>query len=718
MLKKPEYSVEFVMIAEAGALEAQALLLCESIRRFAGTYADCPITVISPRSDRRPSEASIRAFDRLRADYLPIEIDSCCPQYGSSYRVHALAFAERRPGPPVLVQLDSDTIFIAEPDFALRDSSVAARPVDVKGMCSTGSGDGFDDYWRGLCALVDVDCDALPLLETTVERQAVRASYNGGLVAARRCCGLFSRTEEIFRRLVDAEMKPWTDCGPTIRTGTGLLGGAATAYWGTSQAAISLAAVTGHHAVEELPASHNFPMHLIDQLTTPIPPRLVHLHYHDLFSAEHAGSNPIFDGRLELPDEVTRWLQARLPLRAQSGRIAPRDAHGSGPQRQAILVLGMHRSGTSALAGAINALGAAGPKHLMPANHANPKGYWESSLLAAANDAMLAAAGSSWDDCRRFDPRWIETRAAQRHRQLIKAVLIEEFDDAPLILIKDPRICRFVPLIASILPELDLAAVAILPIRHPLEVAASLRRRDGFDVAKSLLIWLRHVLDAEYASRDMPRYVLRLESFLGDWRGHLRRAAEATGVAWQPSESSEAEVDRLLTEELYHQRASIDELQTQPALVRETYQVLIAMAAEGDSAELREWLDRLRAQLDEGCELFGAGPRTDETVSEPLRRELDRQTAACDALVAANRDLSARNDTLAQAYQYAAAERAALSASNANLRLAQDIVATERDRLRQQRNGLQTERDALRASRSWRWTAPLRWLRRHLLPPA
>ncbi|WP_258584693.1 hypothetical protein [Mesorhizobium sp. AR02] len=220
-----ENDVEFVLIAEAGILEAQALLLCESIRCFAGSYSRSRITAVSPRSSRRPSPSTIDRFEQLGVDYLPIEIDSRCPQYGPSYRVHSLAHVERRTGPPVIIMLDSDAIFIAEPDFSLGTCSAAARPVDSKGMCTTGPGDPFDAYWRQLCVLAGVDYEHLPIVRTSVDGLAVRASYNGGLIAAKRASGLFQRTEDIFRKLVAANMKPWAGAEPTYGTGTGILQG-------------------------------------------------------------------------------------------------------------------------------------------------------------------------------------------------------------------------------------------------------------------------------------------------------------------------------------------------------------------------------------------------------------------------------------------------------------------------------------------------------------
>ncbi len=66
--------------------------------------------------------------------------------------------------------------------------------------------------------------------------------------------------------------------------------------------------------------------------------------------------------------------------------------------REAVLVLGMHRSGTSSVAGALVSLGGAAPLHLLPPQLDNEKGFWESSVLVALNDEILTAAGSHWWD--------------------------------------------------------------------------------------------------------------------------------------------------------------------------------------------------------------------------------------------------------------------------------------------------------------------------------
>jgi hypothetical protein len=310
------HDVEFALIAESGSLEHQAVLLVESVRRFGGRWADAAITVVSPRASRRPTPAASTALKRLGAELLALDLPSACPSYGTSWRVHSLAAVERRPGPAVLVQLDSDTLFLdVLPDGAL----LAARPVDVQGMTTTGPADPNEAYWHALCALAKVDLGALPFVTTTVERIRIRASYNGGFVATRRDCGLFGTTEEIFRRVVKADLRPHGGRNLSFRTGTGEMGPAATDWWGSAQAALSVAATALGLTPSPLPPDINVPLHLWDVLPER-PVSLRHVHYHWLCDDEHWRENPLLDGRIAVPSAVDRWLRARIPL----GRRDPR----------------------------------------------------------------------------------------------------------------------------------------------------------------------------------------------------------------------------------------------------------------------------------------------------------------------------------------------------------------------------------------------------------
>jgi hypothetical protein len=411
---------------------------------------------------------------------------------------------------------------------------------------------------------------------------------------------------------------------------------------------------------------------------------------------------------------------------------SPSDAYKSASytQRQAILVLGMHRSGTSALTGVINALGAAGPKTPMVPTIDNPRGYFESIALANAHDALLASAGSRWHDWRQIDAQWLCSTAAVEYRQRIKDLLLSEYGDHPLIVIKDPRICRFVPFMSAILAELNISPVAILPIRNPLEVAYSLKRRDSFLQPKSILLWLRHMLDAEFHSRQMPRCFVLYEEFLRDWQYYLDGVGRKIGVVWPNSfDSSNVKIDEFLSPDLRHEKVSLDEIKNHPdvfPIAVETYNALTKIAADGESQEILDQLDLIRTKFDEDCQIFGAAVTAEETatakaliakrdalvvahnilVSEhhALRRDYESLTVERDVLTTTCNSLIAERDAVAAARDHLISEHDALVRVQIKL-------STERDAIAAAYNSLGTEHDAILTSRSWRATAPLRRLR-------
>ena len=90
-----EASLEFVLIAESGVLERPALLLCESLRMFAGKYSRCPVTVVSPRASRRPSPETLTRLEEMGCAYLALEIDSVEPGYGPTFRMYVSAEMEK-----------------------------------------------------------------------------------------------------------------------------------------------------------------------------------------------------------------------------------------------------------------------------------------------------------------------------------------------------------------------------------------------------------------------------------------------------------------------------------------------------------------------------------------------------------------------------------------------------------------------------------------------
>lgn len=212
-------------------------------------------------------------------------------------------------------------------------------------------------------------------------------------------------------------------------------------------------------------------------------------------------------------------------MRAYDSEACGKLFNGMTAKRTCLLVLGMHQSGTSALTRVLSLLGAALPGRLMKAGPDNSLGYWESSSLMEVNDELLTAAGSCWDDWAAFDEDLLgrETQAAFEAR--IGSVIKAEFGDAPLIVLKDPRIARMVPLYLRILDGLGYTVRCLLITRHPREVAQSLALRNGFSEDQARRLWLRHTLDAEYATRETPRLLLTYDALISESRTVVEQIA-------------------------------------------------------------------------------------------------------------------------------------------------------------------------------------------------
>jgi hypothetical protein len=165
------------------------------------------------------------------------------------------------------------------------------------------------------------------------------------------------------------------------------------------------------------------------------------------------------------------------------------------------------------------------------------------------------------------------------------------------------------PFWAPVFDEAEWSIRAILPIRSPLEVGSSLKRRDGLGLSYSCLLWLRHVLDAEAETRGMARTILDWPRFLDDKRRALARAGEQLGLIWpQWCESALANVDRFLSPDLRRHKAGDDDLQAHPAisdLVRETYAATIELGEDPKNGCVLRKLDGIRERFEDAAAIFG-----------------------------------------------------------------------------------------------------------------
>lgn len=348
------------------------------------------------------------------------------------------------------------------------------------------------------------------------------------------------------------------------------------------------------------------------------------------------------------------------------------------PFRSATVVLGMHRSGTSALAGVLRLCGLASPKSLIPSGAANAKGFWESEPIKALNDGALDLLGLNWHALGQIGPDSFGTRRFDPLRLQARSLLKSEFPARSNIVLKDPRLCRTLPLWKAALdrssPQLGFALI----VRNPLEVAESLAERNDMHLDHALLLWARYILDAELHTRGSRRLFTSFQGLIDDWRATIERLAAALALPVDMTATDGEAVDEYIAPGLrHHTHADEGSLDGRFAQIGAAYRIFSQWAAgEAESQAALEELDRIRAELDSVAAPLSdllEGSRLDRKRVRSARAELHQVQAE----LSRSRDSAKKIDELRSAldasFEKLAAslgERAALVASHAQERAA------------------------------------------------
>lgn len=312
-LLAPE-DIVFLICVEANQLEPQALLLCSSIRRYAGRYKDVPIVAVSPRPQLALSAASQQKLQALGVSYVCEPLNNTGNTYGTINRIVAGAWAEINLTQPYIVVLDTDMVFVSEPEFVRADAGV--RPVDMKGSATGGKLDALDQYWGRLCHIAGIKLSQLPRLKASIDQTSIRASYNGGFSVVKRDLGILQRTKDIFFASLEENLRPLAGSNVNVMASTGFVGTEASEWWGSSQAALSIAIWSTTTDVYLYDSRYNIPAHILvnPEINWPLPlhaqPVLFHIHY--LAQPQYQQQFHQVIQRLNCPREAADWIEACL----------------------------------------------------------------------------------------------------------------------------------------------------------------------------------------------------------------------------------------------------------------------------------------------------------------------------------------------------------------------------------------------------------------------
>jgi GT2 family glycosyltransferase/glycosyltransferase involved in cell wall biosynthesis len=311
-----------------------------------------------------------------------------------------------------------------------------------------------------------------------------------------------------------------------------------------------------------------------------------------------------------------------------------------------ILVLGMHRSGTSMVARLLNMIGLYfAPEGVSTgANQENPKGFWERRDVRVLNDMVLHAAGADWHRLSGFSLEKVPESSLAEFKTEAGKIILAMDAHRPWFL-KEPRFCVLAPLWLELLEF----PVCVFVNRSPLEVAQSLRMRNAFPLAFGLALWERYNAEALNATRGHRRIQVNHADLMTDPVGTVRELEEnleGLGVRGLRAPSDE-EIQTFIDPSLYRAKTKQIRARLSPAQRRlrdafENGTVLLSQKAIRFSAESQEvlrqhdwWMEAQRRQIEEQREkavaLQKAIQRRDEQI-QAQRRQIEEQREKAIAL--------------------------------------------------------------------------------------
>ena len=225
--------------------------------------------------------------------------------------------------------------------------------------------------------------------------------------------------------------------------------------------------------------------------------------------------------------------------------------------RRIVVVLGMHRAGTSVTMNLLNAFGVPLSDDLMEPTEQNAKGYFESMEISRIHDAIFEAIGMQWTTSNLVVPLakywWRAPRVQQLKLELAAIVQREMERHDGLWGFKDPRTARLLPLWLELIEELGLDPRFLLVTRNPGDVAKSLFSRDRIDPFYAEIMWLEHNADAVLGLRGKVDAIVDYSRWMSDPVEQAQYMLERLELDWKGTPQDIQRItDEVISADLRH----------------------------------------------------------------------------------------------------------------------------------------------------------------------
>jgi hypothetical protein len=379
-----------------------------------------------------------------------------------------------------------------------------------------------------------------------------------------------------------------------------------------------------------------------------------------------------------------------LPIASRRDRITT--TSDTVQPRPIVMVLGMHRSGTSLCSHILSALGVDMADDI-GVDVGNDKGHWERWEIAEFHDRILSLFNRDYSGLFHdfFLPEawWADPHVAQIRREIC-AFLKRRMGDT-YFGFKDPRTVRLMPVWHQIITELKLTPRIVLCLRSPAQTARSLNARDGLDPKIGEYRWFVHMIDFFRYTSNFDFCTVKYEEWFNDPWVNINKLQKFLDLPWQQSEADLSLVLSAIIDSAARHDGSQHREASQP-LVRTLYKLA---GSEGQD-EPRDQIASIVSQFITFQQLQRPLIRSFEDVAKVAAKysEIEREVTALRTAV------GDRDATVAASNAEAAAAEAHLAEALAEIekqRVQIAEVARERDALAE---ALAAERAELAASRS------------------
>jgi glycosyltransferase involved in cell wall biosynthesis/GT2 family glycosyltransferase len=260
-----------------------------------------------------------------------------------------------------------------------------------------------------------------------------------------------------------------------------------------------------------------------------------------------------------------------------------------------IVVLGMHRSGTSVITRALKIFGVTLGEHLLGAKEDNPKGFWEDIDINGFNIELLDAIGSNSADITPIEHSHIDFLRKKGFFDRAVRLILLKLKHTPIFGLKDPRIAKLLPFWKEVFNYCKLDISYVLAIRHPMSVAESMAKRDKFDNERTYLLWLAHVIGSLTICDEYKCVIVDYDRMMQSPDRELNRIAKNLDLYIDPTELQSYKAE-FLDNDLRHTIFTMDDLVLDPVcppLVRDIYSFLLEVASDQISLDNLELQQRI-----------------------------------------------------------------------------------------------------------------------------